>query len=79
LIVGGERLVGEQTQFAGAGNRLRATLDAELAEDVVNVRLDGAGRDYQAFSDLAVGETRSNELEDFLFAVAERLYQIFDF
>jgi len=77
--VGGERLVGEQTQFTGAGNCLRATLDAELAEDVVDVRLDGAGCDNELIGNLVVGETRSNELEDFLFAVAERLYQIFDF
>lgn len=56
--MGGERLVGEQTQFAGAGNRLRATLDAELAEDVVDMGLDRAGGDDQAFSDLAIGETR---------------------
>lgn len=69
----------QQTQVTGAGNRLRATLDGELAKDVVNVGLDGAGRDNELIGNLAVGATRRDELEDFPFAVAERLYQILDF
>lgn len=64
-----------QTQRARLGHRLCAALYAQFAEDVVDVRLDRARADDQARRDLAVGVALGYKLQDFQFAVAQRLHE----
>jgi hypothetical protein len=49
-----------------------AVRDAEFVEDVVQVVLDGLLGDEKFFADFLVAETLGDELDDFLFAVAEQ-------
>jgi hypothetical protein len=51
---------------------LEAVGDAEFIEDVVEMVLDGLLGDEKFFADLFVAEALGDELDDFLFAVAEQ-------
>src|SRR5262245_9692856 len=66
----------EQAKFAGAHNRLGATLEGKFAKEMVDVGSDRAGSDDQPRRDLRVGETRRDQVQDFQFTGAERLNQI---
>jgi len=68
----GEKLVGEQPQFAPAGNGLGAAGDAKFAVDVVEVLFDRADGDNQFVGKLAVRKPRGNQAQDFAFTFTER-------
>ena len=50
---------------------LRAIADADLAEDPLELRLHGLARDVQARRDLRVGQTVTDQPEDFLLTLGE--------
>jgi len=54
-----------QGEFKAVGN-------AEFVEDVVKMVLDGLLGDEKFFADFLVAKTLSHELDDFLFAIAEK-------
>src|SRR3982074_1100731 len=58
---------GVQRQFETVG-------DAEFIEDVVQVVFDGLLRDENFFADFLVAESLGDELDDFLFAIAEQRF-----
>jgi hypothetical protein len=53
-------------------SQLEAVGDAEFVKDVVEMVLDGLLADEELFADFFVAEALSDELDDFLFAVAEQ-------
>lgn len=61
---------------AGAGDGLGPSVDAELAVDVLEVLLDGAGGDEQPAAGLGVRETLCDEAEDLELAIGEGLEQV---
>jgi len=71
---GKEELAVDQAKLAPAGNGLGTALHPELPENMVGMGFDCACGDEQPGGNLAVGETCRHQLEDFLFAGAERLY-----
>src|SRR3954468_21478107 len=58
-------------------DRLAAALDTQLAEDGVDVELDGVLADGEALGDLLVGEALGEELEHFALARGQGLGQLF--
>ena len=52
---------GEQAQARGCSDRADAGPDVELAEDVVDVPLDGADRELQVGGDLGIGACSGEE------------------
>jgi hypothetical protein len=56
----------------GVESELEAVGDAELVKDVVQMVFDGLLGDKKFFADFFVAETLGDELDDFLFAVAEQ-------
>src|SRR2546429_8810447 len=63
----------DQTSAERIGHGRRAVGRAELLEDVLEVRLDGVGRDEQLLRDVAVRVPECQELQDLDLAGRERL------
>ena len=66
-------MVLEEVKFAGADEGLGAALHSKLAEEVVNVFLDGAEADHELAGDLAVGGAGSDKLQHLQLAIGQRL------
>jgi len=65
------RLVDQSVMYR-IQRELEAVGDAEFVEDVVEMVLDGLLGDEKFFANFLVAEALGNELDDFLFAVAEQ-------
>ena len=61
----------EQAQFTRSYDRLRAILDAQFAEDVAGVPLDGVDGNDQHLSNTLVGSAGRHQLEHFEFPVTQ--------
>src|ERR1700681_1300625 len=58
-------------------DRLAAALDSQLAEEGVDVELDGVGADSEALGDSLVGAALGEEFEHFALARSQGLGQLF--
>lgn len=63
----------QETQLTASGDGLSAAADPQLAEDVVEMLLDGADRQHERVRNLLIGFARNQKPEDFQLALAERL------
>src|SRR5262245_35543020 len=69
----------EEPEFARAYQRLGTVPDLELAEDAIDMLLDGADHNDQDGGDLLVGVAGRDQAQHLQLAVAQWLYQILDF
>src|SRR5262249_55068225 len=69
----------EEPEFTCAYQRLGAVPDLELAEDAIDMLLDGAEHNDQDCGDLSVRVTGRDQAQHLQLAVAQWLYQILDF
>ena len=65
----------EQSELAGAGNRLGAAVDVQLAIDIAGVLLYRADGDDQLLRDRSVRIAGRDEVQDFQFAGGQWLDQ----
>src|SRR4051795_2026803 len=63
----------DEAETLRARNGLGSPLDVELDEDALDVRFDGLGCDGKNSSDLLVGVTLRDQMEDLALPAAERL------
>ena len=61
-----------QSVVNGVKREFEAVGDAEFVEDIVQMVLNGLFGDEKFFTDFLVAEALGDELDDFLFAVAEQ-------
>jgi hypothetical protein len=76
MFFGDYLFVGQQSQAAPPGDRLGAIPDAEFAEDMGGMSLDGTQGDVQMLSDLAIGQSFSDQAKHFQFTITEGFDQI---
>ena len=60
-------------QVSGSGDGLRAAGSVKLLQDVVQVRFDRAHCQKELPGNFAIGPASRDQLQDFQFALAERL------
>src|SRR5579859_6594100 len=68
-------IIGEYAEGAGARDGLDAVLHAQFGEDMVSVAFDGIERENQRLGDLWIRVTLRDQVQDFHFAIAQRIKQ----
>jgi len=63
----------QQAQLAGASDGFGAALNLQLVEDPAVMPFDRVQGEEKPFADLPVRETLGDQLQDFQFALAQRL------
>jgi len=68
----------DEAEFLCLGRGFAPIVHAELAVDVFEVGLDGVDGDVQRLRYLLVGLAIGEQIQDFQFALTQRLYEICD-
>src|SRR5438105_10476594 len=66
------RIFQHEPGFVGPGHQLRAVIEPELGQDVIDVRVDGANRQVKPVGDAPVGKTPRDQGCHLKFALGER-------